>query len=62
MAEKTPKLEVRALEKIYGNKCALNKVSFDVKEGETILYLSGCGKTTIPHLIGSLGANIRYRC
>lgn len=53
MAEKTPKLEVRALEKIYGNKCALNKVSFDVKEGEflSILGPSGCGKTTILRIL-----------
>lgn len=53
------KLEVRELEKIYGNKCALNKVSFDVKEGEflSILGPSGCGKTTILRiLIGLLEA------
>ncbi len=53
MVEKAPKLEVRALEKIYENKCALNKVSFDVKEGEflSILGPSGCGKTTILRIL-----------
>ncbi len=49
----TPKLEVRELEKIYGSKCALNKVSFNVNDGEflSILGPSGCGKTTILRIL-----------
>ncbi len=53
MEKAVPKLEVRNLEKIYENKCALNKVSFDVREGEflSILGPSGCGKTTILRIL-----------
>ena len=59
METKQPKLIVKDLKKIYEDKCALNSVSFDVKEGEflSILGPSGCGKTTILRiLIGLLDA------
>ncbi len=59
MEAKQPKLIVKDLKKIYEDKCALNSVSFDVKEGEflSILGPSGCGKTTILRiLIGLLDA------
>ena len=47
------KLSVRDLEMIYDGKCALNKVSFDVHDGEflSILGPSGCGKTTILRIL-----------
>ncbi len=52
----TPKLEIRELEKYFGNKCALNKVSFDVLQGEflSILGPSGCGKTTLLRILVGL--------
>ena len=42
-------LEVKNLSKIYGEKTALNNVSFTVFEGEflSILGSSGCGKSTL---------------
>lgn len=48
-----PKLEVRELEKTFGNKCILNKLSFAVNEGEflSILGPSGCGKTTLLRIL-----------
>ena len=54
------KLEVRELEKFFDEKRTLNKVSFDVYDGEflSILGPSGCGKTTILRiLIGLLEAD-----
>ncbi len=53
MENKYPKLQVKELEKIYEGKCALNKISFDVQEGEflSILGPSGCGKTTILRIL-----------
>ncbi len=53
MENKAPKLEIIDLEKNYGDKCALNKVSFTVEEGEflSILGPSGCGKTTILRIL-----------
>lgn len=47
------KLQVRDLEMMYDGKRALDKVSFDVKEGEflSILGPSGCGKTTILRIL-----------
>ncbi len=50
---KQPKLQIVDLEKNYGEKNALNKVSFTVEDGEflSILGPSGCGKTTILRIL-----------
>lgn len=47
------KLNVENLEMEYDGKCTLNKVSFDVQDGEflSILGPSGCGKTTILRIL-----------
>ncbi len=47
------KLIVKDLEMVFDGKQALNKVSFDVKNGEflSILGPSGCGKTTILRIL-----------
>ena len=47
------KLVVKNLEMYYEGKCILNKVSFNVKNGEflSILGPSGCGKTTILRIL-----------
>ena len=47
------KLIVKDLEMEYDGKCTLNKVSFDVRDGEflSILGPSGCGKTTILRIL-----------
>lgn len=47
------KLEVRDIEKYFDQKQTLNKVSFDVYDGEflSILGPSGCGKTTILRIL-----------
>ena len=47
------KLKVTDLEKNYGNKKALNSVSFEVLKGEflSILGPSGCGKTTLLRIL-----------
>lgn len=47
------KLAVRELEKYFDGKQTLNKVSFDVYDGEflSILGPSGCGKTTILRIL-----------
>lgn len=50
-------IEVKSLAKIFGNKAALEDVSFQVKKGETFGFLgpSGSGKTTtIKILTGQL--------
>ncbi len=51
-----PSLEIRELEKRYGNFQAVDKVSFRVEEGEflTLLGPSGCGKTTTLRCIAGL--------
>ena len=57
------KLTVKDLEKFFDKKKTLNKVSFDVYDGEflSILGPSGCGKTTILRiLIGLLKADGGY--
>ena len=50
---KSTKLSVRDLEMVYDGKCTLNKVCFDVQDGEflSILGPSGCGKTTILRIL-----------
>lgn len=47
------KLVVKDLEMHYDGKCTLNKVNFEVKDGEflSILGPSGCGKTTILRIL-----------
>jgi ABC-2 type transport system ATP-binding protein len=42
-------IRINNLTKFYGDKCAVNKVSFDVKIGEIfgLLGPNGAGKTTI---------------
>lgn len=47
------KLIVKNLEMEYDGKCTLNKVSFNVQDGEflSILGPSGCGKTTILRIL-----------
>ena len=61
---KNVKLSVHKLEKVFDEKQTLNKVSFEVYDGEflSILGPSGCGKTTILRiLIGLLkpdGGNV----
>ena len=47
------KLIVSDLEMVFDGKCTLNKVSFDVRDGEflSILGPSGCGKTTILRIL-----------
>lgn len=49
----TIKLLAKDLEMIFDGKCTLNKVNFDVREGEflSILGPSGCGKTTILRIL-----------
>jgi len=50
---KKEKLIVKDLEMVFDGKCTLNKVSFDVQDGEflSILGPSGCGKTTILRIL-----------
>lgn len=47
------KIIVKDLEMVFDDKCVLNKVSFDVRDGEflSILGPSGCGKTTILRIL-----------
>lgn len=47
------KLTARDLEMVFDGKCTLNKVNFDVVDGEflSILGPSGCGKTTILRIL-----------
>lgn len=50
---KKVKLEVKGITKKYGDKYALNNISFDVYEGEflSVLGSSGCGKTTLLRIL-----------
>lgn len=51
-----PKVVVKDLEMVFDGKCTLNKVSFDIQDGEflSILGPSGCGKTTILRILVGL--------
>lgn len=51
-------LEIRGLTKSYGSFHALNKVSFEMREGEIISVLgpSGCGKSTLLQLVAGLAS------
>ena len=53
---KEPKLVIKDLEMVFDGKCTLNKVSFDVYDGEflSVLGPSGCGKTTILRILMGL--------
>lgn len=46
-------IKIRDLTKYYGDLCAVNKVSFDVKKGEILALLgpNGAGKTTIYRIL-----------
>lgn len=60
-------LEITGLTKSYGSFHALNRVSFEMKEGEIISVLgpSGCGKSTLLQLVAGLtspdGGEIRLK-
>lgn len=49
-------IEIRDIEKRFGNFTALNKVSLDIANGELMALLgpSGCGKTTLLRIIAGL--------
>lgn len=49
-------IKVEHLSKLFGDIKAVNKVSFEVDEGETLVLLgtSGCGKTTLLKMINRL--------
>lgn len=49
-------IEVRSITKTYGEKKAVNNLSFSIKEGETVglLGLNGAGKSTILKTLGTL--------
>jgi multiple sugar transport system ATP-binding protein len=53
-----PGLEVRELSKSFGRNSILEKISFEVEEGEfcVILGPSGCGKSTLLRLVAGLEA------
>ena len=53
MNKQPVKLEVKDLAMVYDGKCALDRVSFSVYNGEflSILGPSGCGKTTILRIL-----------
>lgn len=47
------KLQVKKLYKVFDGKVALDRISFDLKEGEffSVLGPSGCGKTTLLRIL-----------
>ena len=49
-------LQVRDIDKHFGNTIALDGVSFDLEEGQILSVLgpSGCGKSTLLHIIAGL--------
>ncbi len=52
-----PVIEVRDLVKVFGVRTVLNKVSFTVEKGDTMIIMggSGCGKSTLlRHIIGAM--------
>lgn len=67
MSESSPVIEVREIEKRYGEVTVLNGVSLDIHTGETVVVLgpSGSGKSTLLRTLNRLetidGGEIRYR-
>lgn len=53
-----PLLQLKGINKYYGNSHILKDISFDLNDGEflTLLGPSGCGKTTILRCIAGLEA------
>src|SRR5262245_62667041 len=50
-------IEVNRLVRKFGDRAALNDISFDVHRGDTLVIMggSGCGKSTLlRHMIGSM--------
>lgn len=56
--DRAPLLELRGVEKTYGNARVVGPLSFDLKQGEflTLLGPSGCGKTSTLQIIAGLSA------
>jgi spermidine/putrescine transport system ATP-binding protein len=52
--KRVPVLQVKNISKAFGDSPAVNKVSFDVYDGEFLFLIgpSGCGKTTTLRMIG----------
>ena len=51
-------IEIKNVCKSFGEKCILNNISINVKQGEflTLLGPSGCGKTTLLRMIAGFGS------
>ncbi len=52
-----PVIEVRDLVRKFGDRTVLNRISFSVNKGDTVIIMggSGCGKSTLlRHIIGSM--------
>ncbi|MBY7738277.1 amino acid ABC transporter ATP-binding protein [Paenibacillus polymyxa] len=60
-------LEIRGLDKSFGDRKVLQQISLDVRKGEVVVILgpSGCGKSTLLRCLNGLepvqGGDIRYR-
>ena len=56
MAEKKAKIEVRNLSKHFGNLVVLDRLSFDIYDGEFLCVVgpTGCGKTTFCNVVTNL--------
>lgn len=49
-------LEIRGLEKSFGDRKVLQQISLDVRKGEVVVILgpSGCGKSTLLRCLNGL--------
>ena len=58
MKNKENIIEFKNISKCFGDKCILNNVSLNVRQGEfmTILGPSGCGKTTLLRILAGFGS------